>query len=94
MPNGVIEIKCPYSLCNAGVADIATLDYISTDGNGVYHMKEDHKYHYQMLGRMGISGLTWGDFVVYAKSFIFVQRVMFDCQEWEATKLHLESFLF
>lgn len=57
-------------------------------------LKRDHPYYYQLLGQMGVSGLAWGDFVVYGFDFILIERVRFDQDEWETTRNILDDFYF
>lgn len=56
-PHGLLEIKCP-------VNPLADCVYLKRDENG-YHLKDTHKYYYQMMTQMAVTGLEWCHFFVW-----------------------------
>nr|XP_022300882.1 uncharacterized protein LOC111109087 [Crassostrea virginica] len=88
---GLLEIKCPYSIKGQNISHYEIPDIISmNDKNFCLEMltteptlKKTHKYYAQVQGEMAIKGLPWVDFVVWtaaASNNIFVERVLFDVQ--------------
>ncbi|XP_064460237.1 uncharacterized protein LOC135386925 [Ornithodoros turicata] len=91
---GVVEIKCPYSLRDQQACNLPGLNFCcEVDENGP-KLKRDHQYYAQLIGQMAISGLSWGDFVVYSKDFILIERVKFSQSEWSTMKETLDYFYF
>ncbi|XP_064473615.1 uncharacterized protein LOC135388167 [Ornithodoros turicata] len=101
-PHGILEIKCPYSLRSASLHDLseeAFFSVVSDHENEENVMKRpmlhrDHDYYYQILGQMAVSGLRWGDFVVYSKDFILVERIPFSECDWARVEPKLTRFYF
>ncbi|KAF4118710.1 hypothetical protein G5714_000761 [Onychostoma macrolepis] len=50
---GLLEIKCP------DVDSVLECKYLSVKEDGALALKTSHEYHYQMIGQMGITGMTW-----------------------------------
>ncbi|KAM7282672.1 uncharacterized protein ISCGN_002796 [Ixodes scapularis] len=92
-PHGVVEVKCPYTLKDGGL-NAASNFYMTKDAAGVYRLNRDHKHYHQILGQMALSGLQWGDFVVYSHKFLIVERIYFSEDEWLACKAALDDFYF
>ncbi|XP_077553227.1 protein roadkill-like [Haemaphysalis longicornis] len=91
---GVLEIKCPRTLRDLKASQLAAADFCCEMDEDKPKLKRDHPYYYQLLGQMGVSGLTWGDFVVYGFDFILIERVRFDQGKWENTRDILDDFYF
>lgn len=43
---------------------------------------------------MGITGLSWCDFIVYTKKGISVERILLDAAHWGELKKKLQSLYF
>lgn len=91
---GVVEIKCPYSLRNKKLDELSEVTFCSELSDSGPCLKRDHFYYAQHIGQMGVSGLTWGDFVIFAEDFILIERLRLDQSEWEALKVKLDRFYF
>lgn len=100
---GLLEIKCPYSIKGQNISHYEIPDIISmNDKNFCLEMltteptlKKTHKYYAQVQGEMAIKGLPWVDFVVWtaaASNNIFVERVLFDVQYVSAMMPKLVNF--
>ncbi len=50
---GLLEIKCP------DVDRVRECKYLSVKEDGALALKTSHEYYYQMIGQMGITGMTW-----------------------------------
>lgn len=92
-PHGVLEVKCPYSAFHSVSPDVDGL-CMGKDSAGVYRLKREHAYYFQVLGQMALSGCEWADFVVYTKNYMIAERIRFDITEWEACKKELDKFYF
>ncbi|KAG0430036.1 hypothetical protein HPB47_023061 [Ixodes persulcatus] len=93
IPHGVVEVKCPYSMWLAATPDSSSF-YMAMDAAGVYRLNGEHNYYSQLLGQMALSGLAWGDFVVYCKNFLIVERIEFSLSDWISCKETLDKFYF
>lgn len=93
-PHGIVEIKCPYSLRDKSAADLTSANFCSRVENGVPHLQRSHPYYMQVLGQMAIAGAKWGDFVLYGKEFMLIERIRFCLDDWEPVRLKLSDFYF
>lgn len=94
-PWGCVEIKCPYTLKNADVPELLSANScVVFDASRHPHLKEDHLYFAQVVGQMGVTRLTWADFVFYGENFLAVQRIRFDEEVWRSMKRRLDVFYF
>lgn len=91
---GVVEIKCPHSLRNKKVEQLSEATFCSELSDSGPRLKHDHFYYAQHVGQMGVSGLSWGDFVIFADDFILIERLRLNLTEWEALKEKLDEFYF
>lgn len=65
--NGVLEIKCPYSICDKNPQTFAKcLPYITVTGD-VYNVKQTHPYYTQIQTHMGVTKRNWADLFIYTK---------------------------
>ncbi|KAL1436274.1 hypothetical protein MTO96_049789 [Rhipicephalus appendiculatus] len=91
---GVLEIKCPYSLREKKGDELANASFCSDLTESGPRLKREHYYYAQVVGQMGVSGLSWGDFVVYGKDFILIERIQLDKAEWDGIRDQLNYFHF
>ena len=90
---GVLEIKCPYSIQKSSVntkspSDIAKEHkefFLQYDKEGKLHLKRTSHYFYQVKGEMAIKKCQWAHFVVWTAApidNIFVEEIAFDENVW------------
>ncbi|KAL1479873.1 hypothetical protein MTO96_051521 [Rhipicephalus appendiculatus] len=91
---GVVEIKCPYSLRDTKGDDLVGLSFCSELTDTGPKLSREHHYYSQLIGQMGVSELSWGDFVIFSKNFILIERVRLNKNEWEVMKGKLQNFYF
>ncbi|KAH9384466.1 hypothetical protein HPB48_026474 [Haemaphysalis longicornis] len=91
---GVLEIKCPYTLRDKKGDELASSSFCSELTENGPRLKRDNSYYAQIVGQMGVSALSWGDFVVYGKDFILIERIRLNRAKWEAMKDQLNYFYF
>jgi hypothetical protein len=67
---GVLEIKCPFSVSNS----------LPTDSKFIEDNKLSHKheYFYKVQGQMGILERLYCDFVVWTRQDIYIERIPLD----------------
>jgi len=88
-PWGLIEINClPADRLNR-------LQYLKFDRrSGRYSLRKAHKYYYQMMGCIGLTGSNWCDFFVYCKEEFHCERVYFDKHLFSEIVDKLNLFFF
>lgn len=95
-PWGCVEVKCPYSLKDFDSEKLMTAKDICVNFDDLRHpsLKVEHPYFAQVMGQMGITELTWADFVIYSDKFLCVQRIKFDWNVWNQMRVKLDDFYF
>ncbi|KAH7944973.1 hypothetical protein HPB49_003781 [Dermacentor silvarum] len=95
-PWGCVEVKCPYSLKDADSEKLLTARDTCVDFDNLQHpsLKIEHPYFAQVIGQMGVTELTWADFVIYSDNFVCVQRIKFEENVWEQMRVKLDEFYF
>ena len=83
---GILEIKCPSTAAQVPLRDLSKRNSqfcskLTVDG--ALTLKRSYAYFYQVQGNMGVTGLKWCDFVLWAPSEIFVERILFDQVLWD-----------
>uniref|UniRef100_A0A224YV02 Nuclease n=1 Tax=Rhipicephalus zambeziensis TaxID=60191 RepID=A0A224YV02_9ACAR len=91
---GVVEIKWPYSLRDTKREELVGLSFCSELTDADPKLSREHHYYSQLIGQMGVSELSWGDFVIFSKNFILIERVRLNKNEWEVMKGKLQNFDF
>lgn len=86
-PFGLAEVKCP------NVNSIAEATHIKFT-NGQAKLKRNHKYFWQVLGQLAITGLPWCDFITSTKSDLTVERIWKDESLINDLKKKLDIFYF
>jgi len=88
-PNyGLLEIKCPSK------NSFTECPYLSKQADGSYKLKECHAHHHQIMGQLGLSGMSWCDFFVKCEEDYHLERIHFDVAKWEQMKCKLDAFFF
>ena len=85
--HGLIEIKCP---TKDTIRDCA----LKRQPDDSYKLKESHTYFHQVMGQLGLTGMTWCDFYVMCKNDHHLERIHFDSAKWAAMKIKLDVFFF
>lgn len=100
---GVLEIKCPFSLKGKPVHKMEIQDILNltdpafclVEGNDGPRLRRDHDYYAQVQGEMALMGLPWCDFVVWTSAKcgnIFIERIFFDAEFVRAMMPKLVAF--
>lgn len=88
--DGVLEIKCPYSVRHLSPTSAPYL--CSTSTNSECRLSRTHDYYYQIQGQMGITDRSYCDFVCWTPQDIFIERIKFDHQFFEEMEAKLQRF--
>lgn len=84
---GLLEIKCPdkdnYLQCT----------YLHQVGNDI-RLRKSNLYYDQIMGQLGITGLSWCDFFVYCCDDHYMERIYYDHQYFLDMKTKLDHFYF
>ena len=73
--DGILEIKCPYSLRDSIPTNAPCL---TSSMDGEYKLSTTHEYYYQVHGQLGITGRPFCDFVCWTPQDIHVERILYD----------------
>lgn len=68
--------------------------YLCKQADGSYKIKECHVYCYQIVGHLGLTGMSWCDFFVKCEEDYHLERRHFDVAKWEQMKSKLDVFYF
>ena len=93
--NGVLEIKCPFSVEKSEVHHLAPIEiaqrypkqfFLELQGSKL-RLKRSSHYYYQVKGEMAIKQCKWCHFVVWteAKEGMFIEEIIFDEGLWNDT---------
>lgn len=94
--NGIIEVKCPYSLVKNGISidfaakSIKTFYLKFNENANKINLKETHNYYFQIQGQLHITQKLFCDFIVWTPSDIFVERIFKNNDFWTNK---METFL-
>lgn len=86
--DGIIEVKCPYSLAKKGITiDFAAKNiktfYLKFDENTQkINLKATHDYYFQIQGQLHIIQKLYCDFIVWTPLEMFVERIVKNDEFW------------
>ena len=87
---GLVEIKCPYSIrgTTPSSSNLAYLEEIE----GKTTLKKNSDYYYQIQGQMAVTGRAYTDLVVFTTHGNFIERINFYELFWLDMLIKLEWF--
>ena len=71
---GLLEIKCPYSLIHTDPQTCPPA-YLTRSDSGQLSLKLNHPYHTQVIMQLAVTGHEWCDFFVYTPKGHHLQRI-------------------
>ncbi|XP_062582511.1 uncharacterized protein LOC134244264 [Saccostrea cucullata] len=91
---GVLEIKCPFSMRDLTPEEALTKLPSFRESNGKMELIQNvnSPYYIQMLGQMGICKAPYCDLVLYTTKGIYVERAFFNEALWNNVVLKLKIF--
>uniref|UniRef100_A0A1X7VB86 PHD-type domain-containing protein n=1 Tax=Amphimedon queenslandica TaxID=400682 RepID=A0A1X7VB86_AMPQE len=87
--NGILEIKCPYSVRDGQPTECA---YLKVSEHGQHELLKTHQYYYQIQGQMGIVVSKYTDFVCWTKKGIYIERIKLVEAFYKSVKEKLDKF--
>lgn len=84
---GLLEIKCPDK------DSYTEVECLKKDRQ-IYKLKITHRYYYQVMGQMALTGAPWCDFFVWCRNDYHLERINFDSFAWHEMKSKLDIFYF
>ncbi|ODM95241.1 hypothetical protein Ocin01_11442, partial [Orchesella cincta] len=94
---GIVEIKCPYS-----IRDLKPHDWPTSSSdcplklqNGTLVLKTTHNHYFQIVQQLHVTKRMWCDYVVWTPNDIFIQRIERNeetASTWEKMKMKLQKF--
>lgn len=88
--NGVVEIKCLYSIVNENPSS-QNLAYLVSDGDSVT-LKENHAYFCQIQGQMAVTKRNWSYFFLFTQKKKHIQKIHFNQTYWKKIEENLTWF--
>ena len=92
--HGLVEIKCPYSICD-DVPSSTNLTYLrdkESDFDVTTSLTERSAYFYQIQGQMAVTNTKYCDFFVYTKFGFHLERIEFKVALWNDILEKLQWF--
>ena len=74
---GSLEVKCPFS-CKEKLPDDNNSTFCMIKQSDNWMLKRDHSYYYQIQMQLHVCRWSHGDFVVWSKDGILVERILRD----------------
>lgn len=87
---GVVEIKCPYSIVNKTPTP-DNLPYLKAV-HGRISLHKKHKYFAQIQGQMALSKRKWCHFFIHTLKDQYLQKIVFEQSYWEKLQSNLTYF--
>ena len=87
---GLLEIKCPYSIRNALPTSAPYL--LPSKDNYGYRLSQTHDYFYQVQGQMGITNRLFCDFVCWTTKGLHIERILFNATFFDEMETKLRNF--
>lgn len=77
--SGILEVKCPFCFKDATL-DVAasSKSFCLEMVNGLYDLKKDHPYYYQIQAQLHVSDKPHCDFVVWTSKNLYIKRLFKD----------------
>ena len=90
----VVEIKCPYSICETipTAKNLSYLDEVNTRNVSSLKLKHSHSYYTQIQGQLALTDKTFAWFFVYSHHGYHLEKIYFDKDHWTKVKANLIQF--
>ena len=90
---GSLEVKCPFS-CKDKLPDDNNTTFCMVKKDDTWMLKRDHSYYYQVQMQLHVCKLSYGDFVVWSKNGILVERITRDDEFFTGHMDDVKQFLY
>ena len=90
----VVEIKCPYSICETVPTEenLPYLHKVETENGSDIKLKTSHYYYKQFQGQLEMTNKTFAWFFVFTHYGYFLERIEFDKNHWNKVLINLNQF--
>jgi len=97
---GLLEIKCPYSLhlkeeTPQNWPSISKTSSLGKDSNGNLFLKRNHAHYFQIVMQLHITGREWCDYFIWSKYGFYLERICRSTETetlWNNMEIKLEKF--
>ena len=88
--NGLVEIKCPYSIRNVS----PSTDILQQIDQKTLNLKKNHDHYYQIQGQLGIHKSLHCWYFVYTDHGYYIEKILFDQDFYNDIVQNLKTFWF
>ena len=82
-PQGLLEIKCPYSARDLIIAEACeSRQFFCSILNEKASLSDSQNYYFQVQGAMAVTGASWCDFVVWTTKDMSIERIRALPDKW------------
>ena len=89
--DGLLEIKCPYSIRDSAPQAAGPTFYLKSTDCGL-QLSHSHAYYYQIQGQLSICNRSYCDFVCWTPVGIHIERILKDDSMFETMRCKLDRF--
>ena len=95
-PQGLVEMKNPYSVRDKTLAEAVTASgfCLERKKDNMYKLKARHDYYFQIQCQLYCTDRNWCDFVLRTNKAIHVERIYRDSIWWQQQLKKLRKFFF
>ena len=87
----LVEIKCPYSICESTPTS-ENLSYLVRVNENTTQLKTNTLYYAQVQGQLAVTATSMAWFFVYTHHGYHIEKIMFDEEYWESILSNLTQF--
>ena len=89
---GLLEIKCPYSIRDRDPATVTGGDFYLKVTEGCLQLSRKHNYYFQVQGQLALCNRSYCDFVCWTPHGVHIERVARDVTTWQEMQPKLQAF--
>ena len=79
----LLEVKCPYNGREKEIIPGEYFPFLEMKEDGVFQLKRNHNYYYQIIGQLALARSKMCYFVVYTHQDFYVEKILFDSDFFE-----------
>ena len=89
---GLLEIKCPYSIRDQDPTTVIRNDFYLKFIDGHLQLSKKHNYFYQIQGQLALCNRSYCDFVCWTPHGVHIERIQRDFSTWDQMQPKLRLF--
>ena len=90
--DGLIEIKCPFSIRNSDPKTVCTSNFYLKHTEEGLQLSRKHNYYLQIQGQLAICQRSYCDFICWTPKGMYLERIKKDDMIWLEAQKKLEAF--